>query len=499
MKRILTRALICAALLMGAAPEVWSQSSNPFNQRDDKYRLLGLKRARTAFEVARSNFDIQKGLYERKLINPSEFDRARLIYADAEVNYQQSLLAVLFEQQYVSILEAVKYHAEDGRRRVRLTLANLSGGSAEFQKLVDVEDDLFRSLQPDVVHNVYVSILNGDGAIISQPYEYKIDELRYGHPETVDFSLLQDLDAVTVYLIYSNGTERNFKVFLQKDISVNRVAIQSEQFSQEVPLGKLARFDLSLELFSGQSDTYSLEVFNLPKQIARFFSGGSGVRLSQIKFSESTRTKNAALEVALPDRPSDEVKMDRPIVFYALAIPRAMKQELGDVSSRDWTEDEIKALAVGYVRLELVPRGKGELLVRAPLLFHSIDADETVSMNVDLYNEGSHRIDNIAFEVELPLGWSKSVEPATIRTLDIAEEKRVVLSFYPPDDVSEGKYDIRIRTSGISDNQPVNGEDKTVTVEVRAETSVVAASLVLALLLTVIGGIVVFAVRLSRR
>ncbi len=499
MKRKLTRALICTILLAGVAPEVWSQSSNPFNQRDDKYRLLGLKRARTAFEVARSEFDRQKDLYGRKLINQAEFDRARTIFADAEVNYQQSLLAVLFEQQYVSIVEAVKYHAEDGRRRVRLTLANLSGGSAEFKRLVDVEDDLFRSLQPDVVHNVYVSILNGDGAIISQPYEYKIDELRYGHPETVDFSLLQDLDAVTVYLIYSNGTERNFKVFLQKDISVNRVAIQSEQFSQEVPLGKLATFDLALELFSGQSDTYSLEVFNLPRQIARFFSGGNGVRLSQIKFTESTRTKTAALEVALPDRPSDEVMMDRPIVFYALAIPRAKRLKLGDVSSKIWTEEEIKALNVGYVRLELVPRGKGELLVRAPLLYHSIGADETVSMYMDLYNEGSHRIDNIAFEVELPLGWRKSIEPPSLRSLDIAEEKRVQLTFIPPDDVAEGKYDIRIRSTGISDNQPVNGEDKTVTVEIRAETSIIAASLVLALLLSVIGGIVVFAVRLSRR
>jgi len=61
------------------------------------------------------------------------------------------------------------------------------------------------------------------------------------------------------------------KIFLQKDESVNKVLVQSEQFSQEAELGTSATFDLTLELFSGASTTYSLEVVNLPQQINRFF------------------------------------------------------------------------------------------------------------------------------------------------------------------------------------------------------------------------------------
>jgi hypothetical protein len=114
-----------------------------------------------------------------------------------------------------------------------------------------VEDELFRSLQPDVTHNIYVSLLNADNAIVSQPYEAKIDLLRFGEPQKLDFTLLQDLDAVTVFLIYGNGNQRSMKIFLQKDASVNRVLVQSEQFSQEVDLGEAASFDLTLELFSG--------------------------------------------------------------------------------------------------------------------------------------------------------------------------------------------------------------------------------------------------------
>ena len=74
-----------------------------YNQRDDKYRVLGLKRAKEAYETAKRDYDRQLELYNRKLISQAELDRSRNVFADAEVNYQQSLLAVLFEQQFVSV------------------------------------------------------------------------------------------------------------------------------------------------------------------------------------------------------------------------------------------------------------------------------------------------------------------------------------------------------------------------------------------------------------
>ena len=109
--------LILAAGLVFAPGKAKAQSQVPFNQRDDQYRLLGLKRAREAFKMARSEYDRQKDLFDRDLLTQAALERSRSMYADAEVNYQQSLLAVLFEQQYVSILEAVKYQGDDGRKR----------------------------------------------------------------------------------------------------------------------------------------------------------------------------------------------------------------------------------------------------------------------------------------------------------------------------------------------------------------------------------------------
>ncbi|HSG28518.1 MAG TPA: hypothetical protein VLA34_08570, partial [Candidatus Krumholzibacterium sp.] len=370
--RILLAGLALSACIVGTSlRDAAAQTGVPFNERDDTYPLLGLKRAREAFEFARSQMERNQEMYDKGLISFQEFEQARNMFADAEVNYQQSLLAVLFEKQFVSVREAVKYQSEDGRKHVRIVLANTSGGG-DFQKLVNVDEELFRTLQPDIVNDVYVSLLNDEGAIISQPYEMKVEQLRYGAPVELDFEILQDLDALTVDIVYGNGSRRTPKIFLQKDESVDRVVVQSEQFSQEVELGGSASFDLNLELFSSTDNTYKLEVVGLPRQVTRYFVGGAGnARLSQLKFTERTNSVSAALRIFMPDRESELVVPGKPLQFYVLAVPRGRAEAVPDGDRTDITQEEIEALDVGYVKLEVVPRGIGRLLVRAPQLYHS--------------------------------------------------------------------------------------------------------------------------------
>jgi hypothetical protein len=473
---------------------------NSFNQRDDKYRLLGLKRAKEYYEVTKADFERQKTLFEKGLISQVEFDRIKNSVADAEVNYQQSLLAVLFEQQYVTVDHAVKYQAQDGRKRVRLTVANTSSGTEEYQKLIGIDDKLFRSLLPDVIQNVYVSLYNGDGVIISQPYEVKVDVLKSGQPREINFGLLQDVDFVTVNIIYGNGSSRSLKIFLQKDNSANAVAVQSQQFSQEAELGKTATYDLTLELFSGSKNTYSLEVVNLPKQIDRVFKDvGTNARLTQIKFTESSNSKKAALDVTLPDRPTGDVAMDTPIQFYAVVVPADRMDEFASARAAKLSDDDLKRLKFGFVKLELLPRGKGRILVKAPQLYYTIKPDGTVEIPVDLMNEGTRRLDNVKIDVDLPLNWSKTIAPLVIPALDINEERRMVLKATPPQGTAVGRYELRLRTSGLSDNQPVNAEDKTVIVEILAETNIWGTVALVVVILGLVAGIVVFGIRLSRK
>jgi uncharacterized membrane protein len=473
---------------------------NSFNQRDDKYRLLGLKRAKEYYEMTKREFERQQSMLEKGLISQVEFDRTKNTMADAEVNYQQSLLAVLFEQQYISINRAVKYQGANGTKRVKLTLANVSGGGEEFQKLIGVDDKLFRSLQPDLINNVYISIYNNEGAIISEPYEIKIQQLRFGEPQQVEFGLLQDLDAVTINIIYGNGSTRTLKIFLQKDNTANNVLVQSQQFSQEAELGSKATFDLTFELFSGTINTFSLEVVNLPQQINRFFKDiVSNARLTQIKFTELANSKKAALEISLPDRPTEEVVMDKSAPFFVVIVPTDQVEEFRKDPNKIWKEAELKALNVGFVRLELVPRGKGRLLVRAPQLYYTINVDGSVSMTIDLVNEGTRRLDNIKLDVDVPLNWTKKIDPLVIPTLGINEERQMTLTVQPPTSITAGRYELRLRTSGLSDNQPVNAEDKTVIVEIQAESSVIGTILLVLAIVGLVGGMVIFGMKLSRR
>lgn len=499
MKRFLTLFLIavCFGLLL---PET-SSAQSPFpNARDDSYPLLGLKRAKSLYDRTKSELARQEELYNKDLISKEQYEAAVNTYQDAEVNYQQSLLVLLFEQQFVSIKRAVKSQDENSKKQVNVTLENTSGATEEFAQIVNMEDDLFRSLQPDVIHNIYVSLSNDDGAIISSPYEIKLTELRSGQPKTVEFELLQDIDEVTVNIIYGNGSSRSPKVFLEKDATANRVLIQSERFSQEVELGNTATFGLGLELFSGTNDTYKLEVVNLPSSVTRYFNevGATG-RISQIKFTESKNSIDANLQIALPDRPTDDVPMDNPIPFYVLAVPIS---QLGEISSRvneEWTEAEIEALNVGFVRLEMIPRGVGRLVVKAPQLYNEGDNESEVEFTFQVVNEGSRRLDNIEFELDAPFEWEKRIEPAIIPSLGIREEQTVKLYLTPPSDVSVGRFETRMRSTSLSDSQPVNGEDKTFTVLIAAQASILGTSIILLLIIGLVGGLVYFGIKLSRK
>lgn len=492
---------IFLVILCSVCGQSFAQETPSFhNPRDDQYLLLGLKRAKENYEVARDELDRSSKLFDKNVISKAELEQVERRFSEAEVNYQQQLLSILFENQYITISKAIKQSNESGDTVVTITVENTSSGSAELRKLVSFDEELFETIEPDVINNVYVSILNEDSAIISQPYERKIDRLLARDPVDLKFELLQDLDVVIISLLYGNGISDAKKIYLQKDASINRVEVQSEQFSQEVELGDSASYDLSLELFSGSSDTFKLEVINLPEQINRYFvTPGTETRLSYFKFTESASTKEASLQVFLPDRASNAIIMDQSIAFYVLAIPQDRVEGINLDRSRRWTEQEILDLDVGYVKLDLVPRGIGELLVRAQQLFFTTKSGQSVQVPIELINNGTRSLNNVEVDVDVPLNWLQSVEPKYINRLDVSEENRTIINITPSTDVAVGRYEVRVGTTSLSDDTPIAGEDKIITIEIQAESNILGTVLLLVLILALVGGMVIFGIKLSRR
>jgi len=473
---------LVVAFSIGMPGGSFAQTGTYFNVRDDQYRLLGLKRAKDAYDYAKAEYERVKSLYDKGLSAQVDLDDASATLSDAQVNYYQSLLALLFERQYVTVTSAVKYYASDGSKHVKLTIANASTGGAEYQKLLNIEDELFKSLQPGIVHDVYVSLLNRDNAIVSKPYETKIDELEHKRPVTLDLKMIQDLDAVTVSLIYGSGTERRMRIYLEKDTSTNRLAVQAEQFSQEADLGSSATFGLGLELYSGTSNTFSLTVVNLPIEISHMFTDpSSGARLSQVKFTESTRSKRVSLKVTLPERPGATIVTDEPIQFFVLALPPNLSIAQSS-NEGPWTVDSLDAMGIGYAKLELIPRGKGILRVRANQLFEAIRPDDSAHMMIELVNEGSDRINNIQYEFDMPIDWRKHASPPEITDLGPYQDTTVRFAFVPPSDIAPGRYEVRVRTTGESNGRPVSTEDKTFIIEIKVATSILQTVVIAVLL-----------------
>ena len=149
--------------------------------------------------------------------------------------------------------------------------------------------------------------------------------------------------------------------------------------------------------------------------------------------------------------------------------------------------------------MELIPRGIGEILVKAPQLYFSAMPDEKIEVPITVVNEGSRRLDNIEFEVDLPLNWEKEIIPKIVPVLEIREDKIVNFRFTPPKNISPGKYEIRIRTTSLSDNQMVKAEDKTLTIDIKPVTNLAGTLLLVFLIVGLVAGIVVFGIKLMKK
>jgi uncharacterized membrane protein len=351
-------------------------------------------------------------------------------------------------------------------------------------KKIELED--FEGIRTDRIANVYISLLNDQKAIISRPYEAKIEFMPYNEPVTVDFFLLQDQDNVTVKFVFADKSEEK-KIFLQKDESANRVLITSEQFSQEADLGARATYEMTLELFSSTDNVYKLDVFNLPRQVAYdFLETQTSARLSQVKFSQDINTRKIGLAVYLPDRyDSTSFVIDRPLSFLAAAIPRDQVEKVLD-KERMYTLADFDRMNISYVRLELVPRGVGRIQVRAANFYQELKPGERVQMSLTVYNDGTRRLDNIKVRAEAPLNWNSMIDPDLISSLLPGKEENVSVTITPPGDVSVGDYETTIRTESFASNRKVDSEDKKIRIHVGSSANILGTAVLVLLLVGIL-------------
>jgi alpha-galactosidase-like protein len=484
-------------------------------QNDEQRRLLEVRRRQLELQSVRRQYDRTAKLAAAGLVPRSELDRDASAVDTAQLNYQQSVLALLDLQPRMSVKSATLSQTADGRKFVRIVIVNLTPtfDDSQFKLLNNFEgaDPIPEQLRMRTVNDIFVSLRDagsssgGNGgsassvanATISLPYEIHIPQLKYGESKRLDYQLLRDVDSVVVAMSYRNQTQE-VPLQLQRAEGGNEIRITSSQSSQEADLNSQATYSLTLERPTVDVRSFQLKVVNLPRQIAySFIDPQSQARLSQVNFPAGQTRQSLGLRLSLPERSDNEVPMDKPLEFWALTLDDAAATRFDQ--QRIYSPQEIAAAGTGSVKLLIIPRGVGKIEVTAPSLFSEIETGQTVITKFTVRNTGTRRLDNVKLWAEYPLNWRAQVEPNIIPSLDINQEEIVTLTVSPPSDVSVGDYELRLKTESFADNKRVQTEDKTYRVSIKAKTNLMQIGAVSATLLLFVAGMIAFVVKLTRR
>jgi len=470
-----------------------------YAQKDQASLILDLKKARASYILAKEKYDNDRELLDNKAISETEFNNSQNQYLNQEIQYQKLLLKLISDQSYVIVEKAIKYQSKSGERRVKVFLRSTMEGTKEyldqFEKHFDVITPEMRNSK---VYNVFVTLQNmKDDIIIGSPYKIRIPSIEMGKTVVADFKLLKDLESVSINLSYDGG-EYQMNVFLEKDASTNIIDINSTHFSQESELGSSSIYDLTLERFSVSDDVYQLVTLNLPRQISTYFQDEeTEARLSQLKFSQGINIRKFSLLTYLPDRESENIKIDKPIEFYVVILTSDEYKKIDRY--KYYTAEELDNIKCGKIRLELVPVGVGRIEVRVSNLFHVIPKGDSVSMDIIVRNDGTRRLDNVEIETEKPLNWNTIITPNIIQTLNPEKEEKVHITIVPPSEVNVGAQEVKIATQAYTDNRLIRSDDKTVRVQIEAKTPIFWTIILILLLIAFVAGIIIFGIKISKR
>ena len=494
----LIRLFILAAVVLVTFGRAAAQA-----QESQSMKLLELKSAQLAYAQAEADYLRYVELKKDGLTSEAEYKVRETTYLQAKVKFQQALINFMGSEARISVASAVKFQDRSGKKFVTVSLRYTSKELKELANLKINAEDIFPLDFMKEIKDVYVS-LQSEGKIISDPYERVVASLPIESRRDVTFQLLKDVENLDVNVSYS-GKDEKTSVYLQKGVSANMVTVNSAQFSQEADLESTATYDLSLEKFSGEANVFKLEAVNLPTPITYEFSDPTtSARLSQIKFSEGITSLKLQLKLFLPKNPDERVILDKPMEFYVLALDNDQTEKLrglegGAAGGAGIGLDGIESLKAGYVKLELIPRGVPKVEVQAVNLYHEIKVGDTISMDVTIRNTGTRKLNNVRVFCDLPLNWRVEITPDLIATLEQNKDEVVKIKFLPPNGVSVGDYEPKIRTDALADNRRVESEDKIVRIHISSKANVVGIGALVLLLIGLLVGIVVFGIKLTRR
>ena len=490
--------------------------------RTELLNELSLRAARVALDQAREEYERYKSehedslrLFAQSIISKTELDKARSLHTKArqmfeqsKISFQETKLGFLDNATHITILEAKKYFDANGRRMLDLVLKNTSNLTQAESALTSADPNMqsgsqwqtIRSIKALLnIENIIVSVVDNNFSI-GKPYEQIIPVLHFGEKVKLSFILLTDIEQAGVRLQYldKNVTEN---IFLEKESLQDKPTVVASHFSLEGQLGTDVRYVLDTEMLVISDRSFSLVVTNLPPQInTRFVQGSS--RITSIRFTENVSRHTIDLQVSIPQE-LDVVKIDKKIDFQVWVASAEQLEALNKLK-REFIQktiplDKFKDIKAVRVDLSLIPKGSGRLEILINNLYMEIQPEQEVDINAELHNNGTLTLFNVTPEVTPPLGWKVSIEPQIIKELMPNGKYKIKINLKQDTDVGVGEYEAQIEAKGQTGNDVIEAIEKRLKIRINAETNVTVTLVLVAGLVLLIVGIVVFGVKLSRR
>ena len=234
MGMLLPSALLEVALA-AAAEETPSINGNSTKTRDEQDRHIKIEIERQKMKSAERLMTIKKIELEKlqammkeenNIVTVAEVNTAKEGYETAVSEYEQAKLELqrvelesLQDEWHISVEATRLYESEDGRERFSITLRNSSSPVKLVESSKVVGQDIILSAQID---DIFVTIreqesYGSSGAIITEPYEQRIETLKEDESVTLEFELIKEnIRDVVVELKYS-GREENKNIHLSQE------------------------------------------------------------------------------------------------------------------------------------------------------------------------------------------------------------------------------------------------------------------------------------------
>lgn len=484
--------------------------------RTKEQRLYAIKMRNAQWEVERKELELQihqgeydeiRDLYAQHISTGDQLNQAQntsqlaqLAYDQAVLSLEETQLFFLRDATHISILEARKYRITADRREVEITIEN----TAEMAQALTLNPQQTPEQIEAVLslQDLVVSLKNPDGLILAEPYQLRVPRLQVGERQTLKFSLLEDCQAVVVWLQLPDGRTESSYIALRREALQNLPLITAPHFSREGELNSKISYPLIIELLAEDQATFRLAAVNLPDGIsALFLDPTTEAEIDQVKFSPQATRRALTLELQLSEN-LNPLYLDRPLEFYVLALDQEAYPEL--VQQQRHHGDQplshamLTALKGSNAAFEMVLRGTGELEMLTESRTQEIAPGETGRFAVQLANTGSLELREVVLSTFLPTDWSAQVEPDTLPLLPAGDRVRVGLRLHAPTTL-QGEYEFRLNASGLAGKHRIEAPEKTLGLRVESPVDWRRVLLLAGALFLLLCGAIALSVRLRHR